>query len=330
MSRSAIESAASKWIVRRDAGFTAAEEIEFREWLAKPEHARAFARHEQAWRIFSVPSAAGLGPSLAAESRRRAVKRRRRFTAAITGVAAFAIGLYFWQAQVPPESPPASGGVVVFRPFHHVLPDGSVLDYKTGAQVVVEFTAEGTAPRRVRLVKGEAHFQVEKNKARPFIVEVGDIAFRAVGTAFTVERTASKAELVVSEGTVAIDQRMADSVANPPTTLATLTAGQRTFVELTAAAVPHVEPLAPAEVADRLSWRETRLEFTGTSLSEAVRLINQFNTVKFVIDDPSLSALEISGFVRVENPDLFVLLLDKGFNIKAERQGDVIHLRKAL
>jgi len=33
------------------------------------------------------------------------------------------------------------------------------------------------------LVNGEAHFKVAKNKERPFIVVIGDVEVRAVGTA---------------------------------------------------------------------------------------------------------------------------------------------------
>ena len=60
------------------------------------------------------------------------------------------------------------------------LDDGTVVELNGGAEIEVQFTA---AERRLRLVRGEAHFQVAKNPLRPFVVEAGGVAVRAVGTA---------------------------------------------------------------------------------------------------------------------------------------------------
>ena len=60
MSRRRIESAASDWVARRDAGLSAAEERAFQAWLAEPDHAQAFARHEKTFRFFLIDPATGV------------------------------------------------------------------------------------------------------------------------------------------------------------------------------------------------------------------------------------------------------------------------------
>ena len=45
------EAAASAWIARRDAGLSDSEAAEFSRWAAEPQHARALARHDQAWQL---------------------------------------------------------------------------------------------------------------------------------------------------------------------------------------------------------------------------------------------------------------------------------------
>src|SRR3546814_19688281 len=49
-----------------------------------------------------------------------------------------------------------------------------------------------------------AWFQVAKDRARPFVVEVGDVRVRAVGTAFGVKRTAGGVDVQVTEGVVEV------------------------------------------------------------------------------------------------------------------------------
>src|SRR3546814_15118414 len=58
--------------------------------------------------------------------------------------------------------------------------------------------------RQVALKDGEAWFQVAKDRARPFVVEIGDVRVRAVGTAFAVKRTAAGVDVPVTEGVVEI------------------------------------------------------------------------------------------------------------------------------
>src|SRR3546814_7473302 len=58
--------------------------------------------------------------------------------------------------------------------------------------------------RQVALKDGEAWFQVAKDRARPFVVEIGDVRVRAVGTAFAVKRTAAGVDVQVTEGVVEI------------------------------------------------------------------------------------------------------------------------------
>jgi transmembrane sensor len=81
------------------------------------------------------------------------------------------------------------------------LADGTMVELNSASEVAVQFSP---AERRVRLVRGEAHFTVAKNKARPFLVEAGAVAVRAVGTAFNVRLGGKEVEVLVTEGKVAV------------------------------------------------------------------------------------------------------------------------------
>jgi transmembrane sensor len=206
---------------------------------------------------------------------------------------------------------------------------------KPGAIINVDFRPD---VRGVTLVHGEAHFQVTKDPARPFIVTARSVAVRAVGTAFSVDLGHDVVEVLVTEGSVAVDRDpvpiMNGAAQSLPMKLATVEAGSRLIVEsmqmiaLTPAAA--VEPVGPAELSERLAWRTPRLEFSGTPLMEAVTLVNRHNRVKFVIDDPALANVRVSGLLRADNTEGFLELLRVSLGVETEPRGDfVIGLRRA-
>ena len=76
------------------------------------------------------------------------------------------------------------------------------MELNAGGEVSEHFT---TAERRVRLVRGEAHFTVTKDAARPFVVEAGAVRLRALGTAFNVRFEPSAVEVLVTHGRVQVE-----------------------------------------------------------------------------------------------------------------------------
>jgi transmembrane sensor len=334
-----IEAATSAWIARRDAGLTAELQTEFDAWMAAdPRHARALARHEQAWGLFDRARTVGQAGLMENKLRALAVKRRRRRATALAGgLLGLIVAGLFWRegskAIFPVKAPPSATNAVVVLPEKRTLPDGSIVELKTGADIAVDFSGP---LRRISLRKGEAHFQVAKNPARPFVVESGGIEVRAVGTAFAVQLGSRQLEVVVTEGRIAVD-RTAGAAGLPPgpeaaePTLAA--AGNRVLVDLgTPGAVrPVVRAISDAELSERLDWLSPHLELSGVPLGEAVQLMNRYNRVRLVIDptDADLARLQVSGYFRANNVDTFLRLIGPTLEVTTDRVGDTITLRKA-
>src|SRR3546814_2061558 len=81
------------------------------------------------------------------------------------------------------------------------LADGSIAAINTASAIDVKLD---DAARHVRVVEGEAWFQVARDKQRPFVVAAGRARVRAVGTAFSVRRRAGGADVLVTEGEVEV------------------------------------------------------------------------------------------------------------------------------
>ncbi|OHE82254.1 MAG: hypothetical protein A3G75_15480, partial [Verrucomicrobia bacterium RIFCSPLOWO2_12_FULL_64_8] len=203
-----IEQEAAAWVLRCDRGLTPGEQDDFSQWLASDRrHGGQFARHRMQWdRLDQLVEwcpehGARPNPDLLAPARQ---PRVRRFVSLSLGLAAAAAAILAGFLLRPEEfkpSPGPRGTIARSTEAQRVLPDGSIIDLNQGAAVAVNSTA---GDRRVRLEKGEAHFTVAKDAARPFIVTARGVDVRAVGTAFDVRMDSATVEVLVTEGRVEV------------------------------------------------------------------------------------------------------------------------------
>lgn len=259
---------------------------------------------------------------LRAIERQLGQRRRRRMMALVGSVSVLLVSVLIWHAPWRSEPRAVASTAVVRLPETATLPDGSVIELRPGATYRLAYS---DSLRRVELASGEAHFQVAKNRARPFVVAVGAVEIRAVGTAFSVDRTQTEVAVLVTEGRVEVDRvtkPLSGDQVIAPTTLATLAPGDRTVLNLAEPAAPHVQSLATAELNDRLSWRVPRLEFSGTPLDHAIPLFNEHSRIKVTLADPSLGAVRLSGVIRADNVETLRELLSEAHGIKAEFRSD--------
>jgi transmembrane sensor len=332
----ATEQQAAAWVLRTDRGLTPAEQDEFSAWLAAdPQHGAQLARHRRHWQRLNALAdwrpehAAPPNPDLLAPPRRSA--RGRRILALATIAVAAVVAVAFSLSRSPSANSTstiaAANASRVSKPEPsgpRVLPDGTEVELNRSAELVVEFTS---AERRVRLVRGEAHFFVTKNPLRPFIVNAGGIDVRAVGTAFNVRIDPATVEVLVTEGIVQVESSPptgpGPSVANTTTLIPLLEARQRVVVPKSPqVAQPQIATLTPGEIERVLAWQHRLLDFDATPLNEIVAELNRRNVVQLVVIDPELAAIRLSISFRSDNIDTFVRHLEKGFGARAEKRGD--------
>ncbi len=330
---------AAHWHFRRGSGLSSEERSAFTAWCeADPRHAAAFGEIDRAWAVLDRPLVAGRSSVVLEQLGARARRRRQRRVAAVTGgcLALVAIGM-FWRTR-PMPAMPAVAQVSIVAPATRTLADGSVVQLRPGADISVNFDG---ATRAIVLRRGEAHFQVA-HAAKPFVVTAGAVEFRAVGTAFSVELGEKVVELLVTEGRVAVDQPTPDAragaaapgaIAAPATTatIATVDAGPRLELatrppSIAAVAAPTI--VSAEDIAEQLSWRIPRIDFTRTPLAEAVRLMNRHPRIQMTIDDATLGDLPVSGLFRAVRMEAFVGLLESNFGVEAETSAATIRLRR--
>jgi transmembrane sensor len=328
-SNQAIETAASEWVVRRASPLSATEESEFQQWTQlDPRHAAAFDRLARAWNVFDRVGQQGAMSQVTARVMQRTRRRRRRWQAAAI-VGAIMLGGFLYTTQRTTLSNGSSNEAITS--LVRKLPDGSIVELNRGAEIDVRYDATS---RRVVLLKGEAHFRVEKDPLHTFRVQAGNVEVVAVGTAFTVELAPQDVEVVVTEGRVSVDERRQETPAaqSAPITAPTMVeAGNRMLIptEKARELVAVVKPMTDAEMDQRLSWRASRLEFEGVELEQAVILLNRANRAQISFAEPAIGKLRVSGTFRADNPDGFVRIVESTFDLQGERRSaDEIILRR--
>lgn len=331
ISSEGIDETAVDWISRRDAGLNPADEGAFQAWLAAdPRHAAAVDALQSAWSAVNRLRYAGRGDDLRRDVAQRAAQRQhRRYAVTVAGLAVAAVVAFAFFSR-PALGPGDSGPTVALHPDRQLLSDGSTVELNFGAEIATDFAAER---RAVRLLRGEALFQVAKDESRPFVVTAGPIAVRAVGTAFTVRFDPRQVDVLVTEGRVAVEQ-------NPVPVSANLAAGQSNLMPIAApaarvapvflsagrrivlpvdASIPRPLPqlVSSGEVAAALAWRNRRIEFNGTPLAEAVEIFNRDNAVQLSVANAATGELKISGVFWTNDPEAFSRVVETGLGLKA-------------
>ncbi len=334
-----IEDTAISWLTERDDGFSPAREREFARWLrADPRHAATVARLEQTLCLLgelpefraelntAFDRAAPLVPfpPATAETLAPAARRWPRALAWAGVAAALTLGSFVgWRALQPPPETRFTTTVAGYERAR--LDDGSTLELNAASAVRVQFTA---AQRRVNLDAGEAHFAVAHDTARPFIVSAGDVAVRAVGTAFNVRYAAEGGvEVTVVEGKVRVGQSGPASSAAESAPL--VAAGQRIFLPKHAPP-PAVEQVDPAALRAALAWQSRLADFAEAPLADVVVRFNSRSRVQLILADETLADRRIGGTFALDEAEAFVRLLERDGEIVGERRGETeIHLRRA-
>lgn len=334
----AIDALACDWVIRRDTGLSPAEAAELAAWqAADPRHAAAVARHAQAWSLLDRPRATGrdreLERALSGRSRRR--KQRRLAVAAVACSLLLVLSAAVWRQDRSAALTEAVATAVVREPERRTLADGSKIELKPGAAIAVRYTPSA---RAVVLERGEALFQIAKDPARPFVVVVGARQVRAVGTEFVVERNGSSVDVIVTEGTVAVENVSLEAAPERPVaqerqpaegTGTELAAGGRARWDNAIPGELTVEQISPEAMAERLLWRAARLEFSDTPLAEALRLVNRHSATQVRMADRALEQMPVTGVFRAGNTDTFIRLLEANFGVVATRDGNTVTLRRS-
>ena len=148
--------------------------------------------------------------------------------------------------------------------FNLTLSDGTRvwLNAETELRYPVQFNGK----ERVVYLKGEAYFEVSKNKEKPFLVQVDDMSVKVYGTEFNVN-TYNKIETVLVTGSVGMNQ------------------GGKITVE-------------DVDVLAYVSWKNGDFIFRNESLNSIMDKLSRWYGLEVLYQDARLQNVRLSGNLK--------------------------------
>ncbi len=204
--------------------------------------------------------------------------------------------------------------------------DGSIVHLNTNSQIETEFTDE---KRIIKLMKGEALFEVAHDANRPFIVYAGDRLVQAVGTKFVVHLTTENLQVTVTDGKVkmakvALDTELTDIQPLSQDSLQAddvfIAKGEQAIVASEQA--PTISQVDAENINRELAWLDGKLVFDNEALFDVIAELNRYTDVEIVLNDSSLHQVRISGRFDLGDSDALIEALELSFNIKSQRLSD--------
>jgi ferric-dicitrate binding protein FerR (iron transport regulator) len=219
-------------------------------------------------------------------------RRRKWGWTAAAAVILIAAGAYLWTSLGNQSSIKTAYGQVSTQQ----LPDGSEVILNANSSVSYSEGWEKGKEREV-WVKGEAFFKVKKtpNKSR-FIVHTNQLDVVVTGTQFNVVSRSQKSSVMLTEGSVIIRTKDGSETKMVP--------GE--FVELSD---KQLEKKAVKEETV-LAWKEKKILFNDTPLTEVIAKIKEHYGEEVVIEDEQLARKTVTGMMPNDNLDVLLKSLE--------------------
>ncbi|WP_029272547.1 FecR family protein [Flavobacterium sp. KJJ] len=137
--------------------------------------------------------------------------------------------------------------------------------------------------RKVSLIKGNAFFEIAKDKRHPFIIASGELKTKVVGTSFHIQLSKSKCEVIVVTGKVNVTSK-GQSVDLVPNEEA-LFESQKLTKQL-------------ADKAYLVNWYSTDVTLNQTTLKQVITILQYKYGVSFQFKNEQVLATPLTVFIK--------------------------------
>ena len=316
--RETVKEAAAAWVVRlSDPASTDADRRSFERWRAEShDHEVAYEREAAAWerldRLRALrPADPEPDPDLLAPDQTREPAGRapiQRWAAGLVGAVAIGASV-IWSLNAAPAYATGIGERRVV-----VLEDGTRIELNTNSRIVVHYRR---GERVIKLVRGEALFDVVADPARPFVVAAKDKRVTAGASSFNVRLKDDALQVLVAEGAVDVADRDGGAAE---THLAAGAVGLYSDEGGVNRTVP------PQTIEKTLAWRHGQIALDGQTLETAVAEFNRYSNRRLVIADPAIAGYRLGGYFRVDDMEGFVRAVESAFPVTSEASDRTIYL----
>ena len=218
------------------------------------------------------------------------VHRRRWFLyAAAAAVVLAVLGCALW--WLIPRSPqePFMAQTAPHQQQTVTLPDGTQVTLNASSKLVCS-EQFGQNDRHITF-EGEAEFDVKKNAALPFVIQVGDYSVTVLGTHFNLSayQQDEAYTLALIEGSVKVKYKQ-DSVMVQPNEQVRFDRKTATFTK------------APVQAVQSVGWTQGKLTFDNIPLQDLASKLERLYDVRISFADSQLAQEQVYISITVDQP----------------------------
>lgn len=218
-----------------------------------------------------------------------------------------------------PDSIASSNSLVTYKDSEYwmTLEDGTQihLNYSTTLSYPSHF---GSTERTVYL-KGEAYFQVAKDRTRPFRVVTENGVVKQYGTSFNVNtHTPGETKVVLVKGDISVTSKAGNKERH-------IKPGELAVMQAT---VPNVE-VEKVDIEPYVAWHNGHFVFDGCTLEELMDVISRWYGKEIVYQSDYIKNMRFTGDLdRYSSIRPVLQAIEKVTGIKAEQNKNKIILRE--
>ena len=298
------ERAAAEWfILLREEPEDAELHTKFEQWLAAdPLHAQAWNEMQMTTevigqapperRTYRMPE-----PPRSRGTQRRGrmgVKRRLNWKSATATAAAACLAVLVAPTvtlRLTADHISGTGEVETVR-----LADGSTVRLGPDSAIAVDYSDNA---REIRLLSGQAMFEVERDPDRPFRVAARDVRTTVLGTGFEVRTIGDATSVAVRHGRVRVEDLATDPISSRE-----LTAGD--WVRVSSGGSMMDGEAAPSLVG---AWDTGKITIRNRPISEAIDEMRPWYGGKIILADSALGAKPVTGTYDAHDPERSLALI---------------------
>jgi transmembrane sensor len=316
--------AAAIWYARlrepaNNSAAAAARQADFEGWLnADPRHRRAFEETQRLWNKLDAPVTQVMtqDPASVPTTRRHRCPARRRLPRPLLMAACLTIviaaGLVYQGDFLLWLNSDYSTAIGQRMPLR--LNDGSRVTLNTDSAIAVDMTAKH---RHIRLLQGEAWFNVTPDSKRPLLVETATGQAHVTGTSFGVRLRGDTTVVSLAAGSVTL------SAHNGPDQTASLALHPGQQARLSAAGVSAPSQFNKTAVT---AWLRGQIVFFNTPLRAVIAELNRYRRGYIVIANGKLETLKISGVFATDDPNAALAAIAATLPVRIIRLTDYLVL----
>ncbi|MBF2717689.1 FecR family protein [Agrobacterium vitis] len=295
----AIRQEAFDWLIRLNEAPESPElRKEFENWLFRSvEHGRTWDKACRMWSAMGEAQAVDqrFTPPAERRSRSRFLRPRRLFVA-FAGLAAILCLAYvaFPSVMLRYE---ADYRTDVAETRTIKLEDGSSVILGPASAIAADFSS---GSRNVRLLAGEAFFDVIHDASRPFHVISSDLDVKVLGTAFDVRVSDEGTDVGLEHGSVQATGTVAGKEISETLAPGDLVSVNRSSGSLIRETMP---------LADIGAWRSGRLIVVDATIGSVIEQIRRYHPSWIAAPDSVLVERKVSGVFNLSDPDKALVAL---------------------